>query len=238
MNIVKISLIIPAYNEADRIAAAIEKARSYLDASSYEYEILVVDDGSSDNTARAVRSAGLEPVILEKNSGKGAAVCAGVRASNGDITMFTDADLPYDLSLIFESASKISRGADVVIGSRAGGGYEKYGALRRFCSGAFSVISNMFLRLDIKDTQCGFKAFKTQCAKDLFSRITVDGFGFDIELLYIAKKLGYKIETVPAHMIAPPVKSTVNPVADGFRMLLDIFEIRKNDARGIYGIKK
>lgn len=230
----KISLIIPAYNEAERIGGTIFAVKKYFDASSYEYEIIVVDDGSTDDTAQEVRKAGLEPLRLKKNGGKGAAVRAGIEAALGDVIAFTDADLPYDLSLIFESASKINGGADIVIGSRQGGGYQKYGLMRKACSGAFSLISNAFLHLDIKDTQCGFKVFRSLCAKELFGLVTVGGFGFDIEVLYIAKKLGYRIETVSAHMMAPPVKSSVHPVRDGLDMLLDIFEIRKNDRRGVY----
>ena len=230
----KVSVIIPAYNEGGRIRETIDKLQKHLAQGAYDYEILAVDDKSSDNTVDAVKSAGLTPVCLPQNRGKGGAVKRGVKAATGDVIIFTDADLPYDLSLIEESIVHIGQGADLAIGSREGTGYEAYGLVRRISSAAFSFITNLLLHLGINDTQCGFKAFSARAAHMIFQRVTIDGFGFDAEALFIAKKLGLRIEKVAAYMKAPPVGSSVSPLRDGVTMLNSLFLVVKNDKQGLY----
>lgn len=232
--VLKISVIIPAYNECGRIRETIRSLVNYLERIEYDYEIVVVDDKSTDKTAEAVRSEGLEPLCLPVNRGKGGAVKSGVMAATGDVVLFTDADLPYSLSLIEESVSRIKFGADAAIGSREGTGYDTYGFVRRVSSAAFSLATNLLLRLNIRDTQCGFKAFSADAAHRIFSRVTIDGFGFDAEALFIAKKLGMRIETIGARMKAPPVGSSVNPLRDGAFMLGSLMRVVKNDRRGLY----
>lgn len=234
----KISLIIPAYNEAEKIEKTVSEARKYFEASEYEYEIIVSDDGSSDATVELARKAGARAEGAETHTGKGGAVRRGIELADGAVAVFTDADLPYSLTLIDECVRKIENGAAVVIGDRYDGGYGTYGFMRRVFSRVFAFASNTLLRLNVRDTQCGFKAFDTKTAKELFSRSVINGFGFDTEIIYLARRNGLKIETVCARMLIPPIDSSVKPIRDGIGMLANIFEIRRNDKRGIYGDKK
>lgn len=233
----KISLVIPAYNEEKRIEKAIHEAKKYFDATDYEYEIIVSDDGSSDGTVKRAKDAGAEVICL-KHAGKGKAVRAGILKSKGDIVVFTDADLPYDLTLIEKAAEEINAGAGVVIGSRYNGGYGAYNFKRLLYSKVFSFITNSLLHLNINDTQCGFKAFEKDAAKRIFSCAAIDGFGFDTEILYIAKIAKIRIDIVDAMMLSSPESSSVHPIRDGFRMLADIFVIRKNSKKGMYNTKR
>lgn len=233
----KLSVIIPAYNEGGRIRETIRTLRERLEQSAYAYEIIVVDDKSSDDTVQMVKREGLTPVCQSENRGKGAAIKRGVQAADGDIILFTDADLPYDLDLIDQSVACIERGADLAIGSREGTGYDTYGLVRRVSSSAFSFITNLLLHLGIWDTQCGFKAFSAAAAHTIFEQVTIDGFGFDAEALFIAKKHGMRIEKVQAHMRKPPEGSSVSPLRDGVTMLASLFAVRKNDRAGRYGTK-
>ena len=230
----KISVIIPAYNEADIISNTIRAVKSYFSGTKYDYEIIVADDGSSDLTAQRAKDAGAF-LLSGSHMGKGFAVRNGVLNARGDIIIFTDADLAYDLSLISKSVSLICSGADVVIGNRYGGGYGMYGGLRRLCSALFSIASNVLLRLKIADTQCGFKAFEAKAAREIFMRTTLDGFCFDTEVLFVAKKLALTIKSVAASMLAKPKRSSVRPFCDGVRMLFGIFTIMNNERCGRYG---
>ncbi len=234
----KISLIIPAYNEAERIENTVLEAKKYFENTKYEYEIIVSDDGSGDETISLASMAGARAQASGRHAGKGCAVRYGVGLADGDVIVFTDADLPYSLELIDECVAKIVAGADVVIGDRYNGGYGEYSFIRKLFSRVFAFVSNLFLRLGVNDTQCGFKAFEARCAKELFSLSVIDGFGFDTEILYLARKSNKKIDTVHACMVAPPVDSSVKPVRDGINMLMNIFEILRNDKRGVYGDKK
>ena len=230
----KVSVIIPAYNEAGRIQKTLRTLKAHLEQGEYEYELIVVDDKSSDDTARLVRLEGVEPLCQPQNRGKGAAVKRGALAAQGDVVLFTDADLPYDLSLIEESVAHIQSGADLAIGSREGTGYETYGLVRRVSSAAFSFVTNLLLHLGINDTQCGFKAFSAQAAHTIFTLVTIDGFGFDAEALFIAKKHGMRIDRIAACMKAPPIGSSVHPLRDGVTMLRSLLSIVQNDRRGLY----
>lgn len=234
----KISLVIPAYNEADKIGNTVSEAKRYFESTQYEYEIIVSDDGSGDGTVSEAENAGAAVEKTAGHLGKGGAVRHGIEKASGDVIVFTDADLPYSLTLIDECARKISGGAAVVIGDRYDGGYGAYGFMRRVFSRVFAFVSNTLLRLNVRDTQCGFKAFDAKTAKELFARSVINGFGFDTEILYLARRSGLKIETVHARMLTPPIDSSVKPVRDGIGMLANIFEIRRNDKRGIYGDKK
>lgn len=234
----KVSVIIPAYNEAGRIQQTLRTLKAYLEREAYEYELIVVDDKSSDDTAQLVRLEGVEPLCQPQNRGKGAAVKRGALAAQGDVIVFTDADLPYDLSLIEQSVAHIQNGADLAIGSREGTGYETYGFVRRVSSAAFSFVTNLLLRLGINDTQCGFKAFSAYAAHTIFTRVTIDGFGFDAEALFIAKKHGLRIDRIAAYMKAPPIGSSVHPLRDGLTMLRSLFCIVRNDRRGLYALRE
>lgn len=233
----KLSVIIPAYNEGERIQETVRTLRERLEQSAYAYEIIVVDDKSSDNTVQIVKNEGLTPVCQSENRGKGAAIRRGVSVADGDVVLFTDADLPYDLDLIDQSIACIERGADLAIGSREGTGYDTYGLVRRVSSGAFSFLTNCLLHLGIWDTQCGFKAFSAAAAHTIFEQVTIDGFGFDAEALYIAKKHGMRIDKVQAHMRKPPEGSSVSPLRDGITMLTSLFAIRRNARKGRYDTK-
>jgi len=197
-----ISVVIPAYNEAKRIKKTLNYISEYLLKNKYRYEIVVVDDGSRDDTARVVENIGLPGVRLEKynaNRGKGFAVNYGVTKSKGDYILFCDADNAtpfYEIKKMLEQIEEYP----VVIGSR----YLKDSKIkfyqplfRRIASRFGNMLIQIMILPGISDTQCGFKMFQADAAKEIFSRQTIWRWGFDMEVLYIAKKLNYKIKQVP-----------------------------------------
>lgn len=231
-----LSVIVPAYNEEKRIGDSLDSIFAYLQAQAFGYEIIVVDDGSQDQTARVVESRirGLDNARLiayQPNRGKGYAVRQGMLASKGDVALFTDADLSTPVTEIKVALGHLRNGFDVVIGSRAIVGSEiaRYQPLyRRIGSRVFNVLRDGLVGVGIsrfKDTQCGFKAFRGSVARDLFGRLRVDGFMFDVEMLYVALKQGYRIHEMPVHWQDVP-GSKLRLVRDTARMFKDLAMIR------------
>lgn len=237
----ELSLVIPAYNEATRLPATIAAVQRYLDGLDVPAELVVVDDGSKDATASlicaaAARDPRVVPVVNPDNRGKGGAVKAGVAVSRGRVIAFTDADLSYALDNVAVARERIAAGADVVIGARDLGGSDSrsaYAPHRRVASRAFNGFVEAALRLGVTDTQCGFKAFRGDVARALFPTLTIAGFGFDVELLFVARRWELRIDRVPVAML-PRAGSTVNVVRHGFDMARDVLRIRANARRGIY----
>ena len=233
-----LSLVIPAYNEAKRIGPTLELARAYLARQDYDWEIIVVDDGSRDGTAEVARAcAGVRVVRLERNRGKGAAVRRGMlEEAGGAFRFFYDADASTPIEELESCWPRFADGADVVIGSRAlaASRIERRQAWYREHMGR---VFNVFLRgmglTRFLDTQCGFKGFTARAAETCFSRQTLDGFSFDAELLYIAALHGLRVDEVPIRWVNSP-KSRVNPVTDSTRMFLDLLRVRANGAAGRY----
>ena len=226
-----LSIIIPAYNESDRIKASLQKAIDYLGNKDYEYEIIVADDGSTDDTVEIANSFGgnIRAVALPKNTGKGAAVRMGMLEAKGDIRIFTDADFSTPIYEIEKIIYSLKNDYDVVIGSRAldyDMVKEHQPFYREFMGKTFNKFVQMMVIKGIKDTQCGFKGFTAVAAEEIFSKAKIDGFSFDVEALYLAKKAGMKIDEVPVEWYNDD-RSKVNPITDSISMLIEIFKIKK-----------
>lgn len=227
-----ISLIIPVFNESDILSSAIDKVHDYFEALKIPYEIIFVNDGSTDNSIDIIRNCNKTNIHLisyAKNRGKGYALRTGIKNSRGDIVFFTDCDTAYGLDVIAEAIKIFERtNTDIVIGSRRlnNEGYKNYSFLRHISSSIFSFIVNLILRLSLSDTQCGFKGFQGDCARNIFSQCKIDGFGIDFEVLYLANKMGYSIEQMPVSVLYHS-NSSVHIVRDSLRMLRELFIVRK-----------
>lgn len=226
-----ISIIIPAFNEEDRIIKSIQKIKDYFDEKGYNYEIILSDDGSTDNTVSMCIKTfpDLRIIKSQKNSGKGAAVKKGMLAGKNDILLFTDADLSTPIYEIEKIIYSLSQGFDVAIGSRALDYQmikEHQPFYREFMGKIFNKIVQLFVFEGISDTQCGFKAYKKSVAHDIFKRSKINGYSFDVESLYLAKILNYNIDEIPVEWFNDE-RSKVNPLTDSLKMLLEIFKIRK-----------
>ncbi|TNE32084.1 glycosyltransferase family 2 protein [bacterium] len=226
-----LSIIIPAYNEADRIEASLQKAVDYLGQKDYEYEIIVADDGSTDNTVAIANKFGdkVKAYALPKNTGKGAAVRMGMLKAKGDIRIFTDADFSTPIYEIEKIVYSLKNNFDIVIGSRAldyGMVKEHQPFYREFMGKMFNKFVQLLVIKGIKDTQCGFKGFTEEAAINIFSKAKIDGFSFDVEALYLANKAGYRIDEVPVEWYNDD-RSKVNPITDSIKMLIEIMRIKK-----------
>lgn len=236
-----LSLIIPAHREAPRIAASLREVMAWVDAKPFadRTEVLVVDDGSPDDTADAVRSFGdrrVQVLVHAHNRGKGAAVATGVAAARGERIVFFDADLAYPLEQLDALLARLDDGADLAIGARdllPEENRDGYGPVRRVATAAFNTLVSASLGLAIGDTQCGFKAFRRDAAKALFAALTVERFGFDVEVLFLATRWGYRIDRVPVRMRAHGA-SSVRLVRDSALMAADLLRIRLRALRGAY----
>ena len=225
-----VSVVIPAYNEAPRLAPTLKKVTSYFDGKLLAFEILVVDDGSKDATISMARAAPgpIRVVALGHNRGKGAAVRAGVRESRGAHILFTDADLSTPIEQWEPLRRKLDEGYDLVIGSRAlvDSRIEIPQPWYRERMGkTFNWIQRHVLPLELKDTQCGFKLFDTAVAKRLFGTARIDGFAFDAEILFLAKRFGYRIGELPVPWFNS-LPSRVHLLWHSAQMLRDLVRIR------------
>lgn len=236
-----LSLIIPAYNEADRIGPSVEKAYRYFEGADYDVEIIVVDDGSSDATLEAVRNVFLrkppgltrmETRLLAQgsNMGKGAAVRRGMLEARGSVRIFTDADFSTPVHEVAKVIPLISSGEyDVVIGSRAAERralVKKHQPWYREAMGRFyNVLVQLFVFRGIRDTQCGFKGFSGDAAQILFSKLQVKGFSFDVEILYLARRYGYRIKEIAIEWYNDE-RTTVGALTDSAKMFWELLRIR------------
>jgi dolichyl-phosphate beta-glucosyltransferase len=236
----RLSVVLPAYNEVARIAAGIEGARAYLDAQSWASELIVVSDGSTDGTARVAREVGgtrVRVIETTPNRGKGSAVRAGVLAAEGAHVLFSDVDLSTPLAEVERFLDRHAAGADVVFGSRSLDGSDvqvRQAWWREAMGRAFNQVARRIARVDMPDTQCGFKTFRREAARAIFERTRIDGYAFDVEVLWIARGLGLRVAELPVTWRNHP-QSKVDPVRDAARMLLDLVAIRRHAAAGAYG---
>ena len=235
------SVVIPAFNEERRLPPYLEGIAAYFDGHGESYEVLVVDDGSTDGTSERVRElARAHPEIqverFDENHGKGYAVRSGIVNARGRLVLFQDADgaTPIDQLEVLEKA--LADGADVAIGSRnveADGVRVTARFYRRVMGRAFHALVGALTVRGIADTQCGFKLFRSEVAHDLFSRMRMRGFSFDVEVLLMAQRRGYRILEKAVNWTHQP-GSRVNLVVDSLKMAGDLFVIRSHAMRGHY----
>ena len=236
----EISIIIPSYNEERRLPETLERIAAYVRASGREVEILVVDDGSTDGTATVAESFGgkfgaLRVISNGVNRGKGYSVRHGMLEARGRIVLFTDADL----SAPIEEADKLFAALekyDVAIGSRAldrGLISAHQSPFREFAGIIFNTIVRLCLRLPFVDTQCGFKAFRREPCRIIFEQQRIERFGFDPELLYLARRHGLRAVEIPVRWGHSPA-TKVSMFRDSLQMFLDVFIIRWNAIAGRY----
>jgi dolichyl-phosphate beta-glucosyltransferase len=239
MEKLSISVVIPAYNEEKRIGKTLKRLSSYLSKKKYDYEIIVVDDGSRDKTVQVAKSFANKKLRILKNRenmGKGASVRKGMLAARKKFVLFSDSDLSTPIEEI-GGFMKLRKKYDVIIGSRALKGSKikiKQPFYRVLMGKVFNLFVNLLVVWGIKDTQCGFKLFKRDAAQKIFKKQSFNGFGFDVEVLFIAKKLGYRIREMPVVWINSP-DTKVSAVKDSIMMFVDLLRIRVNGLRGKYG---
>lgn len=235
-----VSIVVPAFNEAARIGVSVEKIQKFAQQTHIRTEVIIVDDGSTDHTEQVIQQVQLPGLRILRNSenhGKGHAVRQGVIAARGDYVLFTDADLSApieELEKLFDVAMR--EGADVVIGSRAidRSFIQQHQSQFRELGGIlFNRMVRLLLGLQIHDTQCGFKLFHREKSLPAFEKLTVFGFGFDPELLFVCKRHGLSIREIPVRW-SHSEGSKVNFLRDGVRMFTDLLRIRWNSLLGRY----
>lgn len=235
---VRLSVVLPAYEEAERIASTVRAVRDEVGKAlgDDQLEIVVVDDGSTDATAAVARDAGADQVCVHpRNRGKGAAVRTGVLAARGGVVAFTDADLAYGPDHLLRLLDAIEAGADVAVGNRRHRGTQTVVEARRVRAIGGWVI-NRLTRLVLQgryDTQCGLKAFRREAAEQVFSRARIEGFAFDVEVLFLVERLGLEIVEIPVRVVNSS-RSSVHVVRDGLLLVRDLFRIWLSARRGGY----
>ncbi|MDG6026693.1 MAG: glycosyltransferase family 2 protein [Candidatus Brocadia sp.] len=236
-----LSIAIPAYNEEKRLITTMNKICAYLSQRGFPYEIIVVDDGSTDNTLQMIEKfarANKHIVVLanDRNYGKGYSVRKGILSARGEYIFFSDADLSTPIEEIEKCMPYLSGGYDVVIGSRSMHASEitvHQPWYREKMGKIFNCMVNLVLLKGIVDTQCGFKGFKKDVAKKIFRRCVIDGFSFDVEALYLSRKFNFKIKEIPIRWENSAL-SKVNPVRHSIQMFRDLFRIKIKDWKGCY----
>jgi len=234
-----LSLIVPAYNEQARLPASLPKIHEFLNSQSYSWEVVVVDSGSGDGTAQVVRDfAARWPdlrLVQVERPGKGLAVRTGMLAARGDYRFICDADLSMPIDQLSRFLPPATQAADIAIASREVPGAARHDepAYRHLIGRAFNLLVRRLTIPEIQDTQCGFKCFRRAVAEDLFRVQRLDGWTFDVEILYVALRRGYRIIEIPIPWYYNP-GSRVRVVRDSVTMFTDLFRIRRNWRRGLY----
>lgn len=234
-----LSIVIPAYNEAVRIVPTIGAIAAHVSDLGFEWELIIADDGSKDETVELVEELGfanLRVLRAECNGGKGSAVRRGMLAARGQYILFDDADNSTPIEELGKLLAKVAHeDYDVAVGSRAANGAEEAhrSALRQLMSNGLRWIVKHIFRIGVRDTQCGFKLFSRTAAQRLYSSQTIAGFSFDLEILYLAAKYGYQVAEVPVAWIDAP-GSKVDALKEARRFMRDLLKIKWNDLRGVY----
>jgi len=233
----EISVIIPAYNEESIIKKCVANMHAFLSTHYKEFEIIVVDDGSKDDTIKLISNmnlSNLHIISYFKNRGKGFAVRKGVFAATGDCIVYYDADIAYSPNYITACMNSLKH-SDIAIGSRyiyANAKPYENDRLRRFLSKSYNFLIKLFLRIKASDVQCGFKGFKANVAREVFARQNIKGYAFDIEILKNAQKSKFDIVEFPIKQSDEPSRpSKVRPIKDSFDMFVSIFKVLKGNSR-------
>ncbi|HEV2401162.1 MAG TPA: dolichyl-phosphate beta-glucosyltransferase [Candidatus Sulfotelmatobacter sp.] len=237
-----LSIIIPARNEATRLPRTLEHILAYLQTKRWSAEIIVINDGSTDDTAQVVRGymAKNSSIILidnPVNTGKGSSIRDGMLRANGDIILFTDADDSTPIEEAEKLINEIHAGADIVIGSRwvdRNLQAEPQPWYRRLNGRIYNLLLRSILGLELTDTQNGFKAFTRTAGKAAFAIQKIPGWGFDAESLFFANKLGFTVREVPVSYLYYAEGSKIRPYRDGARMLLELLLVRWHQMSGAY----
>jgi dolichyl-phosphate beta-glucosyltransferase len=235
------SIIIPAYNEGARVGATLEKVLAYVDKQAWNAEIIAVDDGSRDNTVEIIRGYAEKNPRLRLlqnpgNRGKGYSVRNGMLHAQGELLLFSDADLSAPIEEADKLFGAIAGGADIAIGSRwlrRDLQTQRQPLYRQIFGRVFNLLLRITLGLTYKDTQCGFKAFTRDAAEKIFPLQKIERWGFDPELLYLARKLKFKVAEVPVEW-AHSEGTRISPLRDGTRMFVEMLKIRWNALTGKY----
>ena len=238
----KYSIVIPAYNESTRLPATLDSVVGCIRKQGWAAEVIVVNDGSSDTTAEVVRDfarTAAEVRLIENpgNRGKGYSVRNGMLQARGDVVLFTDADLSAPIEEAERLFAAVAQGADIAIGSRwleSGRQTHKQPLYRQFFGRCFNTVTRMVMGLHFADTQCGFKAFTRAAAQAVFPLQTIERWGFDPEILFIALQRGLRVVEVPVGW-AHDERTRMSYLKDGMKMLEEIATIRWNALRGRYG---
>jgi len=238
------SLVIPAYNEGDRLGVTLHKVIAYIDQEGWDAEVIVVNDGSTDNTAEIVCSfaekhSRLRLLQNPGNRGKGYSVRKGMLNAQGETLLFSDADLSSPIQEVKKLLAALSDGADIAIGSRwlrADLQTHRQPFYRQLFGRIFNLMLRMILCLRFRDTQCGFKAFTRRAANIVFPLQKIQRWGFDPELLYLAKKFKLKVVEVPVTW-AHSEGTRISPFRDGSKMFVEMLRIRWNAWSGKYTVR-
>tara|TARA_Y100000739_G_C20534478_1_gene430576 strand:- start:397 stop:1104 length:708 start_codon:yes stop_codon:yes gene_type:complete len=231
-----LSVIIPAYNEENSISQTLDTIVSFLANQNFDFEVIVVDDGSIDNTNDLInRRNDIQLITLEKNRGKGFAVKTGVLKSQKEFILFMDADHAIPINYITRFKKEITN-YDIIIGSKYLDQNEHYPFYRKFVGKVFSKLKYIITGLKIKDTQCGFKLFKKEVGKDLFSLSQITGWCFDVEILLLAQKKSFKIKEFPIKLSDINAQSNISILNSGSQMFMDLLKLRIKFKRGDYNL--
>lgn len=238
-----LSIIIPAYNEASRLPASLAEVDRFVAAQPYPIELIIVNNNSRDETRRiADEFAAAHPytrVFDQPRQGKGAAVQTGMLAGRGEYLFICDADFSMPVDEISKFMPPNADRYDVAIASREAPGARRVGEpeYRHLMGRVFNFIVRVLAIPHIQDTQCGFKVFRREAAREVFARQTIDGWGFDVEVLFIALKHGYKLIEIPITWYYKP-QTKISPLRDSINMVLEVMRVRLNGWRGKYDRQK
>jgi dolichyl-phosphate beta-glucosyltransferase len=236
-----LSVVVPAYNEEKRLPRTLERMRGFLDEAGLDYEIIVVDDGSDDDTLEIARHEGTRGGAVRvlangRNRGKGYSVRRGMLAANGRLVFYSDADLSTPIEEILRLLEFLEDGADIVIGSRGMAQSElevRQPWYRETMGRIFNWLVRTLVVPGFQDTQCGFKGFRRDCLPEIFRRQRIEKFAFDVEILHIARRLGYRVREIPIRWLDSP-QSRVHVMGDSSQMFVDLLRIRWNAWLGTY----
>ena len=234
-----LSIVIPAYNEASRINDTLKEVVKYLSARQYDWEVLVADDGSTDDTARLVTEfasrQGNIHLLRLPHKGKGWAVKNGMLKATGEYRFMCDADLSMPFEQVERFLPPQVQGVDIAIGSREAPNSRRFGepSHRHIMGLVYNRVVRTLSGCDLSDTQCGFKCLRGEVVPELFSKQVIDGFAFDVEILFLATKAGLRIDEIGIDWYYRE-QSKVRPVRDSLAMTWDLLQIRWRNARGVY----